>query len=98
DDLVTGVQTCALPILAVTERTKEIGVRRAVGATQSDILRQFLTESVLQCLMGGLIGIAIGFGCALALRTFTAFPASVQIWVALRSEVRSVGRWCGCWW
>ena len=81
--VVGGIVIMNVMLVAVTERTKEIGVRRAVGATERDILKQFLTESVLQCLMGGLIGIAIGFGCALALRTFTAFPASVQIWVAL---------------
>jgi len=78
-------------LVAVTERTKEIGVRRAVGATQSDILRQFLTESVLQCVAGGVVGIGIGFACALALRTFTSFPASVQLWVALLGVVLSSG-------
>jgi len=61
----------------------EIGIRRALGATQSDILRQFLAESLLQCLIGGAIGILLGFACALALRTWTSFPASVQTWVAL---------------
>jgi putative ABC transport system permease protein len=70
-------------LVSVTERTKEIGVRRAVGASQRDIRRQFLAESVVQCLFGGVIGIGIGFLCALALRTFTAFPASVQTWVAI---------------
>jgi len=70
-------------LVSVTERTREIGVRRALGATQSDILRQFLAESLLQCLIGGAAGIFIGFGCALALRTWTSFPASVQTWVAL---------------
>src|SRR5438552_603957 len=87
--VVGGIVIMNVMLVAVTERTKEIGVRRAVGATQSDILHQFLTESVLQCLVGGLIGIAIGFGCALALRTFTAFPASVQVWVALLGVVLS---------
>ena len=87
--VVGGIVIMNVMLVAVTERTKEIGVRRAVGATQSDILRQFLTESVLQCVAGGLVGIAIGFGCALALRTFTAFPASVQIWVALLGVVLS---------
>jgi putative ABC transport system permease protein len=81
--VVGGIVIMNVMLVAVTERTKEIGVRRAVGATQTDIMRQFLTESVLQCLVGGFIGIAMGFGCALALRTFTAFPASVQLWVAL---------------
>ena len=87
--VVGGIVIMNVMLVAVTERTKEIGVRRAVGATQSDILRQFLTESVLQCVAGGLVGIAIGFGCALALRTFTAFPASVQVWVALLGVVLS---------
>jgi putative ABC transport system permease protein len=89
--VVGGIVIMNVMLVAVTERTKEIGVRRAVGATQSDILHQFLTESVLQCLVGGLIGIAVGFGCALALRTFTAFPASVQIWVALLGVFLSSG-------
>jgi putative ABC transport system permease protein len=75
--------------LSVTERTKEVGVRRAVGATQSDILRQFLAESVVQCLMGGAAGVGIGFGCALALRELTSFPASVQVWVAMLGVILS---------
>jgi len=70
-------------LVSVTERTREIGVRRALGARQADILSQFLTESLLQCLVGGAVGIGIGFGCATALRTFTSFPASVQLWVAM---------------
>src|ERR1700692_552589 len=73
--VVGGIVIMNVMLVSVTERTKEIGVRRAVGATQDDILRQFLTESVMQCVVGGLIGIAIGFGCALALRTYTSFPA-----------------------
>jgi putative ABC transport system permease protein len=81
--VVGGIVIMNVMLVSVTERTKEIGVRRAVGATQNDILRQFLTESVMQCLIGGFIGIAVGFGCALALRTFTSFPASVQVWVAM---------------
>jgi putative ABC transport system permease protein len=54
-----------------------------MGATKADILHQFLAESLLQCLIGGAIGIALGFGCALGLRTLTAFPASVKTWVAV---------------
>lgn len=80
--VVGGIVIMNVMLVSVTERTKEIGVRRAVGATQSDVLRQFLTESVIQCLIGGGVGVAIGFGCALALRELTSFPASVQIWVA----------------
>jgi putative ABC transport system permease protein len=65
-------------LVSVTERTKEIGVRRAMGATGADILRQFLTESVLQCLAGGITGIGLGFLCAELLNRFTAFPAAVK--------------------
>ena len=80
--VVGGIVIMNVMLVSVTERTKEIGVRRAVGATQSDVLRQFLTESVIQCIIGGAVGVAIGFGCALALRELTSFPAAVQIWVA----------------
>ena len=80
--IVGGIVIMNVMLVSVTERTKEIGVRRAVGATQADVLRQFLTESVLQCLFGGGVGVWIGFACALALRQFTSFPASVQVWVA----------------
>jgi putative ABC transport system permease protein len=81
--VVGGIVIMNVMLVSVTERTKEIGIRRAMGATQQDILRQFLSESVIQCLVGGAIGISIGFLCALALRSFTSFPASVQAWVAI---------------
>ncbi len=81
--VVGGIVIMNVMLVSVTERTKEIGVRRAVGATRQDILRQFLAESVMQCLAGGLLGVLAGFACALALRSFTDFPASVQTWVAL---------------
>ena len=87
--IVGGIVIMNVMLVSVTERTKEVGVRRALGATKADILRQFLAESVIQCLIGGAIGIAIGFLCALALRTYTSFPASVQTWVALLGVVLS---------
>jgi len=87
--VVGGIVIMNVMLVSVTERTKEIGVRRAVGATQSDVLHQFLAESVLQCLIGGAIGVLIGFGCALALRTLTGFPAAVQTWVAILGVVLS---------
>ena len=87
--IVGGIVIMNVMLVSVTERTKEIGIRRAMGATQQDILRQFLSESVLQCLAGGAVGILFGFLCALALRTFTSFPASVQTWVAILGLVLS---------
>src|SRR6266568_657965 len=78
-------------MVSVTLRRREIGVRRAVGATQGDILRQFMAESFMQCIAGGLAGISMGFLVALALRTYTPFPASVQTWVAILGVVLSSG-------
>jgi putative ABC transport system permease protein len=87
--VVGGIVIMNVMLVSVTERTKEIGVRRAVGATQGDIMRQFLAESVTQCIVGGIAGVGIGFGCALALRTLTSFPAAVQTWVAVMGVVLS---------
>jgi len=80
--LIGGVVIMNVMLMSVTLRRREIGVRRAVGATQRDILGQFMAESLIQCIAGGLAGITLGFLVALALRTYTPFPASVQTWVA----------------
>jgi putative ABC transport system permease protein len=87
--VVGGIVIMNVMLVSVTERTKEIGIRRACGATQADVLRQFLTESVIQCLIGGGVGVTIGFGCALALRELTSFPAAVQGWVATLGVILS---------
>jgi len=81
--LVGGIVIMNITLVSVTERTKEIGLRRSVGATQRDIARQFLTEVLAQCLAGGTAGVLLGFGLALLLRQVTPFPAVVQPWVAL---------------
>ncbi len=81
--VVGGIVIMNVMLVSVTARRREIGVRRAVGATRLDILRQFMAESVMQCMAGGLVGITLGFLVALMLRTFTPFPASVQTWVAV---------------
>ncbi len=87
--VVGGIVIMNVMLVSVTERTKEIGVRRAMGATQGDIMKQFLAESVMQCLIGGCIGITAGFAIAELLNTFTSFPASVQTWVAVLGVVLS---------
>jgi putative ABC transport system permease protein len=81
--IIGGIVIMNVMLMSVTARRREIGVRRAVGATKVDIMRQFITESVVQCLAGGLIGISLGFLVALALRTYSPFPASVQTSVAI---------------
>jgi putative ABC transport system permease protein len=87
--VVGGIVIMNVMLVSVTERTKEIGIRRAMGATQNDILHQFLTESVMQCIVGGIFGVAIGFLCALAIRGLTSLPAAVQPWVAMLGVVLS---------
>jgi putative ABC transport system permease protein len=87
--VVGGIVIMNVMLVSVTERTREIGVRRALGATQWDIRRQFLAESLMQCVIGGTIGILAGFAFAVALRSLTAFPASVQTWVAILGVVLS---------
>ncbi len=89
--VIGGIVIMNVMLVSVTLRRREIGVRRAVGATKHDILRQFIAESLMQCIAGGLIGITLGFLVALALRTFTPFPASVQTWVAMLGVFLSSG-------
>ncbi|MDR0787931.1 MAG: ABC transporter permease [Gemmatimonadota bacterium] len=78
--LVGGVGVVAIMMISVTERTREIGVRKALGATPREIRWQFLVESVTVTLIGGIIGIALGGGMALLLGALTPIPASVPLW------------------
>ncbi|MGA8405834.1 MAG: ABC transporter permease [Candidatus Acidiferrales bacterium] len=87
--VIGGIVIMNVMLVSVTLRRREIGVRRAVGATRQDILRQFMMESVVQCLVGGFAGVTLGFLVALGLRSFTPFPASVQTWVAVMGVLLS---------
>ncbi len=80
--VVGGIVIMNIMLVSVTERTKEIGIRRACGARQADILRQFLTESVVLCVAGGVAGVLFGFVAALVVRRLADFPADVRLWVA----------------
>ena len=67
-------------LMAVTERMHEIGLRKAVGATASDVRKQFLMESIFLALLGGIIGVIGGWGLALLISTVSPLPARVSLW------------------
>jgi putative ABC transport system permease protein len=77
--MVGGVGVIAIMMIAVTERTREIGIRKAIGATRREILWQFLFESVTLTLIGSAIGMAIGGGAAALIAAVSPIPASVPL-------------------
>jgi putative ABC transport system permease protein len=82
--LVGGIGVMNIMLVSVTERTKEIGVRRAIGAKKADIIWQFLTEAITLTAMGGLIGIFAGWVVSLALRQLApTLPSVIPLWAVL---------------
>jgi putative ABC transport system permease protein len=98
--LVGGIGVMNIMLMSVTERTREIGIRKAVGAQRRDIAWQFLLEAMALTASGGIIGIAAGWLLSFAIRTFVpSLPSSVPVWsvVAGFSVATSVGLFFGLW-
>ena len=80
--VVAGIGIMNIMLVSVTERTREIGIRKALGAKRKHILWQFLLEAIVLCNIGGVLGVAAGFGLGNIVTLFTEFTASVPLdWV-----------------
>jgi len=77
--IVGGIGIMNMMMTTVTERTREIGLRKAIGAKRSDISLQFLTEAVMLTFIGGVVGIILGSGLAYGITFFTALPTKISL-------------------
>ena len=78
--VIGGIVIMNIMLVSVTERTREIGVRKALGATRKDILLQFLIESATMSLVGGVIGVVAGICVAKLITVMISFPSQTELW------------------
>ena len=89
--IVGGIVIMNIMLVTVTERTREIGIRKSLGARRRDILMQFLVESTTLSLVGGFIGLGIAYGVSELLVKFTPIPAELPVWAAVVAIAVSSG-------
>ena len=97
--LVGGIVVMNIMLVSVTERTREIGIRKATGARRVDILRQFLIESATLSMVGGIVGVVLAIAIATGASALTGLPSSIEWWAIVLGIVVStgVGLFFGIW-